>query len=197
MNPVINRLLAEHGNMRRILSLVRGQLDRLEQLDQQVQPDLVLLANALYYMRKFPSVVHHPKEEILFRRLVDAGAPVGPEVAQVSRQHEEIYALEDHLIELTLALQNGDRLVLMRLVELGRHYLAIQGEHSKAEEELLFPSAAEFLRAADWKAVRSKSKQIDDPLFGNSVTERYRYLYDYLLREAADSGIPDTSLSAR
>lgn len=193
MNPVINRLLTEHAHMRRILGLVRSQLDRL---DRQAQPDLVLLANALYYMRKFPSVVHHPKEEILFRRLVDAGAPVGPEVAQVSRQHEEIYALEDHLIELTLALQNGDRLVQSRLVELGRHYLDIQAEHSKAEEELLFPRAAGFLREADWKAVRSKSKQIDDPLFGSSVTERYRYLYDYLLREAADSGIPGASPAA-
>ncbi len=186
VNPTIEKLRREHAEMRRIVILIRTQLDLLE---RHVELDLVLLTNALYYMRKFPSVVHHPKEELIFEKLLARGAPVQKEVEQLHAQHQEIYALEDNLIELALALQKGDSQARARLLEFGRHYLAIQALHVETEERILFPAALQNLRAYDWKDVRKKSVSIDDPLFGSNPTERYRYLYDYLLREAADSGV--------
>lgn len=186
VNPIIDKLRREHADMRRVIILIRLQLDLLE---RHAQPDLVLLTNALYYMRKFPSVVHHPKEELIFEKLLARGAPVQKEVEQLHAQHQEIYALEDDLIELALALQKGDCKAEARLLEFGRHYLAIQSMHVETEERFLFPAALQNLRAYDWKDVRKKSVSIDDPLFGSNPPERYRYLYDYLLREAAESGV--------
>lgn len=192
VNPIIDKLRREHADMRRVIILIRMQLDLLE---RHANPDLILLANALYYMRKFPSVVHHPKEELIFEKLLARGAPVQKEVEQLHQQHQEIYALEDNLIELTLAMQQGDSHAPPRLLEFGRHYLAIQALHVETEERVLFPAALLTLRAYDWKDVRKKAVGIDDPLFGNNPTERYRYLYDYLLHEAADNGLtlPATS----
>ncbi len=186
VNPTIEKLRREHADMRRIIILIRMQLDLLE---RHAEPDLVLLTNALYYMRKFPSVVHHPKEELIFEKLLARGAPVHKEVEQLHAQHQEIYALEDNLIELALALQQGDQQAQARLLEFGRHYLAVQAMHVETEERVLFPAAQQNLRAYDWKEVRKKSVSIDDPLFGNNPTARYRYLYDYLMREAAESGV--------
>lgn len=186
VNPLIDKLRREHADMRRIIILIRMQLDLLE---RHAEPDLILLANALYYMRRFPSVVHHPKEELIFEKLLARGAPVHKEVEQLHAQHQEIYALEDHLIELALALQKGDQQAQARLLEFGRHYLAIQAMHVETEERILFPAALLNLRAYDWKDVRKKSVSIEDPLFGSNPTERYRYLYDYLLREAVESGV--------
>jgi len=186
VNPTIDKLRREHADMRRVIILIRLQLDLLE---RHAEPDLVLLANALYYMRKFPSVVHHPKEELIFEKLLARGAPVQKEVEQLHAQHQEIYALEDNLVELVLALQKGDNQAQARLLEFGRHYLALQAMHVETEERILFPAALQNLRPYDWKDVRKKSVSIDDPLFGSNPTERYRYLYDYLLREAADSGV--------
>lgn len=183
----IEKLRDEHANMRRVLSLVRLQLDRLEREDS---PDPVLLANALYYMRKFPSVVHHPKEDLIFRKLLDAGAPLQADVERLRRQHEEIYALEDRLIDMVLALQAGNRDQRAQVLELGRHYLEIQAQHAQTEERVLFPQALELLRQTDWNNIRKQSRHIEDPLFGQNVAERYRYLYNYLLREAADNGMP-------
>jgi hemerythrin-like domain-containing protein len=186
VNPIIDRLRREHADMRKIIILIRMQLDLIE---RHAEPDLVLLTNALYYMRKFPSVVHHPKEELVFEKLLARGAPVQTEIEQTHAQHQEIYALEDNLIELALALQKGDKQAEARLLEFGRHYLAVQAMHAETEERVLFPAAQQNLRAYDWKDVRNKSVSIDDPLFGSNPTERYRYLYDYLLREAADKGV--------
>jgi hemerythrin-like domain-containing protein len=186
VNPIIDKLRREHADMRKIIILIRMQLDLLE---KHADPDLILLTNALYYMRKFPSAVHHPKEELIFEKLLARGAPVQKEVEQLHAQHQEIYALEDDLIELVLALQKGDDKAYARLLEFGRHYLAIQGMHVETEERILFPAALRNLQAYDWKDVRKRSVSIDDPLFGSNPTERYRYLYDYLLREAAESGV--------
>lgn len=186
VNPTIEKLRREHAEMRRVVILIRMQLDLI---GRHAEPDLVLLTNALYYMRKFPSVVHHPKEELIFEKLLARGAPVQKEVEQTHVQHQEIYALEDNLIELALAMQQGDRQAQARLLEFGRHYLAIQAMHAETEERVLFPAAQQNLHAYDWKDIRKKSVSIDDPLFGGSPTERYRYLYDYLLREAAESGV--------
>ncbi len=187
VNPIIDKLRREHTGMRKIIIVIRTQLDLIE---RHQEPDLILLTNALYYMRKFPSVVHHPKEELIFEKLLARGAPVQKEVEQTHAQHQEIYALEDNLIELSLAVQKGDLEAQTKLLEFGRQYLAVQALHAETEERILFPSALHNLRAYDWKDVRKKAVSIDDPLFGNNPTERYRYLYDYLLREAADSGVP-------
>ncbi|MDE2090535.1 MAG: hemerythrin domain-containing protein, partial [Gammaproteobacteria bacterium] len=142
VNPTIEKLRREHAEMRRIIILIRTQLDLLE---RHVELDLVLLTNALYYMRKFPSVVHHPKEELIFEKLLARGAPVQKEVEQLHAQHQEIYALEDNLIELALALQKGDSQARARLLEFGRHYLAIQALHVETEERVLFPAALQNL----------------------------------------------------
>ncbi|MDE2234268.1 MAG: hemerythrin domain-containing protein [Gammaproteobacteria bacterium] len=186
VNPIIEKLRREHAGMRKIIFVIRSQLDLIE---RHAEPDLILLTNALYYMRKFPSVVHHPKEELIFEKLLARGAPVQKEVEQLHAQHEEIYALEDNLIELALALQKGDPKAQAQLLEFGRHYLAVQALHVETEERILFPSALQNLKAYDWKHVRKQAVSIDDPLFGSNPSERYRYLYDYLLREAADRGI--------
>jgi hemerythrin-like domain-containing protein len=186
VNTVMEKLRHEHADMRRVILLIRMQLDLLE---RHAQPDLILLTNALYYMRKFPSVVHHPKEDLIFEKLLARGAPVQKVVEELDRQHQEIYALEDNLIELTLSMQQGNAQARDRLLEFGRHYLAIQALHVETEERVLYPEALHTLRANDWKAIRGDSVRIDDPLFGNNPTERYRYLYDYLLREAADNGV--------
>ncbi|MGH8307711.1 MAG: hemerythrin domain-containing protein, partial [Gammaproteobacteria bacterium] len=151
----IDKLRQEHANMRRVLMLLRMQLDLLE---QRSTPDYVLMVNALYYMRKFPSVVHHPKEDLIFQKLLEAGAPLWQEVERLRQQHQDIYALEDWLIELALEVQAGKRAHAAKLLELGRHYLDSQAKHVETEERILFPQALKRLKLRDWKAVRDRSE---------------------------------------
>ncbi|MDE2195756.1 MAG: hemerythrin domain-containing protein [Gammaproteobacteria bacterium] len=185
-NPV-QKLHNEHVNMRRVIGIISNQIALIE---RQGEPDFVLLANALYYMRKFPSSVHHPKEDLVFSALLAAGAPLRAEVETLRQQHQEIYALEDQLMEIVLKAQAGNAQARMRLVELGKRYLHIQALHVQTEEQVLFPQALRLLKQKDWVALRAASDRIEDPLSGSKVAERYRYLYEYLLREAAVEGSP-------
>lgn len=177
----INALRREHANMRSVLVLIRDQLDILE---SGSAPDFVLLANALYYMRKFPSLVHHPKEDLIFALLVDAEPGLKDHVEHARRDHEEIYALEDWLIENALNAPRPGTHSRERLLEFGREYLRLQHDHSVREEHHLFPKADELLKPDDWKEVARRFKEVDDPLFGRHGGERYELLYEHLMRES-------------
>lgn len=182
-NP-IDGLRREHANMRSVVALISHQLEHLEQFGAA---DYVLLANALYYMRKFPSHVHHPKEDAIFRRLAERDPAWKAEVQQIHAQHEEIYALEDELLELALnnPLAGGEE--VLTLLEKGRRYLQLQRQHSEKEEKMLFPQAQATLTARDWTVVAGLVREVEDPLFGQHGSGRYRLLYEHILREAEDA----------
>ena len=80
--------------MRHVLQLMRGQLDLLE---YNAALDFVLMGNALYYLRKFPGVVHHPKEELLFELLLAAEPVLYHDIERLREQHKMIYELEEWL----------------------------------------------------------------------------------------------------
>ena len=178
---VIDALRREHTNMRSVMALIRSQLDVLE---RGKTANFVLLANALYYMRRFPDVIHHPKEDFIFGRLAEIDPAMQKEMESIRSQHHEIYELEDQLIELALNVPLPGTRARSRLVEIGYHYLQLQRDHSMREEQLLFPWADELLKPKDWAEVARRFKKIDDPLFGSHKGERYELLYEHLMRES-------------
>jgi len=175
----INALRQEHGNMRSVLVVVRDQLGVLE---RGGTPDFVLLANALHYMRRFPSQVHHPKEDLIFAHLARLAPDMQEAMYHARREHLEIYELEDWLIECALNAPKPGTLARGRLLDLGRSYLEAQRKHSEREERLLFPRAEALFSAADWHDLSRAFKEVDDPLFGRSPGERYELLYEHLMQ---------------
>ncbi len=178
----LDGLRREHANMRSVLMLVDRQLDLLE---AESGNDPILLLNALYYMRKFPSLVHHPKEDAIFERLAAVEPAWKAEVEKLREQHREIYRLEDWLIEGSLDIPRAGTPERARLIEFGRHYLDLQRQHSESEERLLFPQALASLKPRDWEAIELRFKVVEDPLFGEHSGERFHLLYEYVMREAA------------
>lgn len=182
-SQAVDTLRREHSNMRSVLVLIGRQLDLLE---VEAHTDTILLVNAIYYMRKFPSLVHHPKEDAIFQWLVHLDPAWKDEVARLREQHGEIYRLEDWLIETLLDNPKPSRELRDRLVEMGREYLTIQRKHSETEERVLFPQALLTFQGRDWAMINSRFTEVDDPLFGEHSGERYHLLYEHLMREAAN-----------
>lgn len=178
----LDSLRREHANMRSVLVLIDRQLDLLE---AEAGSDPILLVNALYYMRKFPSTVHHPKEDAIFDRLSAVEPAWKSEVEKLREQHGEIYRLEDWLIEASLDAPKPGTPDRARLIEFGRHYLDLQRQHSETEERLLFPQALASLKPQDWGAIEKGFKAVEDPVFGEHSGGRFHLLYEYIMREAA------------
>ena len=181
--PAVEALRREPTHMRSALGIVRETLAAME---EGQAGDFILLANALYYMRKFPSLIHHPKEDAIFGRLVELDPAWKADVTRLREQHREIYRLEDWLIEATLDQPRPGTEARSRLIEFGRHYLQLQRQHSETEERVLFPQTLLSFKGPDWSMISSKFVDVDDPLFGEHSGERFHLLYDYLIREASN-----------
>lgn len=177
-------LCREHANMRRVLNLMRGLLDAIQ---AGHAPNFVLLANAVYYMRKFPSQVHHPKEDLIFKLLCARDPNLVDEVSYARDEHREIYEMEDWLVELALDAPRAGTTARQRMLEFGRRYVDMQRRHSEREERLLFPRAQELLTDQDWAEVQARFRQIDDPVFGRHGEDRFATLHAHLMHEAERS----------
>lgn len=180
-NLFVHKLLREHGTLRRVLGLIQEQVDRI---DVGETPDMALFGNALYYLRKFPSVVHHPLEDALFDWLLPKAPRLKPEIDSLREQHLEIYQLENWLSEAALEAAKQGPAAYPRLVEFARRYLLLQRQHGETEERVVFPEALKALNQADWRALKARMAKEDNPLAGGRVPERFRSLYDYLDHQA-------------
>ncbi|MFI4967649.1 MAG: hemerythrin domain-containing protein [Gammaproteobacteria bacterium] len=172
----------DHTNMRSVLALVDDLLDSIE---AGLTPNFVLLANALYYMRKFPGQVHHPKEDLIFKLLCARDPTAIDEVSYARDEHKEIAETEDWLVELVLDAPRPGTTARQRMLEFGRRYIETQNRHSEREERLLFPRAQAALTDQDWAEVAAQFKQIDDPVFGLHGQDRYETLYRHLMQRTS------------
>lgn len=173
-NPVIDTLLAQHREMREVLGIIAVQLDLIERNEQ---PDLVLLGEALRYMRDFAGLVHHPAEERICERLLSLRPGLQSEIGRLGDQHRRIYELEAWLAE---ALQQAFRegvAAFPRLLDFGRTYLLIQKQHSQAEEGSIFPRALTVLRNQDWCIVQRQVRTLTDPRLQEIAAHCLRVLY--------------------
>lgn len=180
-SPVVKLLLLEHVQLHRVLHLIERELERAAHYEQ---PDFDLLRLAIEYMREFPGKLHHPQEELLFDLLVKCDVTVKPDVDRLRQQHRELYQLEDNLREMTALAAAQGQASYPRLLEFGRRYLRLQNEHAAAEEKSIFPRTVLHLHAGDWKLLESRYHRPDDPLFGSTVRDRFRLLYQRLIEQA-------------
>jgi hemerythrin-like domain-containing protein len=180
-NSFVHKLLREHATLRRVLGLIQEQVDRI---DRGETPDMALFGNALYYLRKFPSVFHHPLEDVLFDRLLPKASHLKSEIDSLRGQHREIYQLENWLSERALEAAKQGPTAYPQLVEYARRYLFLQRQHGDTEEQVIFPEALKVLSPVDWRALGARMAKDNDPLAGGRVPEQFRLLHDYLEHQA-------------
>ena len=133
------------------------------------------------YMASFPDEYHHPREDLVFERLVARDPEARPIVEELLEGHREISRrsreLLGHLERVTSGGSSPDNQKMKYLCD---RYIGHYWEHINIEEGKVFPRATAKLRPDDWFAVNSKAKYVDDPLFGSRVKKEYARLSQYL-----------------
>lgn len=180
MTDVIDTLQREHRNIRRLLELLQQQTDVLGAGER---PDFDLLIDLLDYIANYPGVIHHPKEDAVFRVYLERSDQGADTIRALLREHD---TLRDVTKELRDALSGVDQDVFVpreRLEQQCRAYVDLQRRHMAVEESAVFPLVRRALKPADWKRIEADIPLKADPLFGEEVQEEYRALYDRITRE--------------
>ena len=126
MPKIINLLLEEHQNIEKLLLVVEREL---EIFDSGGRPDYEILRAVIHYFQDYPESCHHPKEEMIFRKLKARDAAAAKRFGNVEAEH----ALETRRLQsFARAVESvlADQEFLRESFDLAvREFIALQREH--------------------------------------------------------------------
>ena len=87
MSEVIRVLRREHANM---ASLVKTLEWQVREFEAGRRPDYDIIRSSLDYFLSFPDLYHHPKEDLVYGRLVERDPQTAERIGDLRREHEMI-----------------------------------------------------------------------------------------------------------
>ena len=179
MTTPIEDLGRDHRNMERLLALIEDQVDRFR---EGTPLDFDLLASVLDYIRNFPERCHHPREDLVFQRLLTRHPSATEAIGDLLKEHRQLAELTARLVEAVRYVELEMDVPRARLESVARDYIAACRRHIAEEERVFFPLAEQRLTDEDWREIEAAISAPDDPLFGPRVEKHYLNLHERILR---------------
>jgi hemerythrin-like domain-containing protein len=181
MTHAIRVLHLEHENLTKLFDVMESQL---RELDDGKAPDFPLLSDIADYFTGFPDQVHHPKEDVIFRKLTAGHPAVVESMVNLVDEHEDLSELVEKFASDLKQLQSSPETPVDDFVDSFRSLLDHYRHHMQMEEQYFFPKAVENLTQDEWAEVNFAISEQDDPLF-DEAAEKYRKIRNAILQLAA------------
>lgn len=181
-SKILRGLHADHANQVQLLGLIETEIEKCEAVDGK--PDYELLTLALEYCTDYPGRYHHPKEDLMYRKLLLRDPAIGNRAAALTEEHATLHRLtEEFAAAVASAIEDnpceklGDK--ANRFIQYYRHHIGI-------EEAEVFPRARRALTDDDWQDIDEAYEEINDPAFGENTRQAYLTLHRRILTRASE-----------
>ena len=175
MSGMLDQLQIDHRNMRQLLRILD---EELEAYSTRGSADFDLMKQILEYTLHYPSLIHHPREETLFRRLLERDPISKAMVGDLTKEHEELARLTHRF---AAALHNVEHLPRASFSKLADEYVMRSRHHMETEEEKFCPRLIAVFSDADWADFDGLVAKGYDPLFGTTIEKYYKTLHQRIL----------------
>jgi hemerythrin-like domain-containing protein len=179
MVQVIDQLRRDHRNLRLLLDMVEEETSAWR---EGRVTDFDLLRMIVEYTLHYPDLVHHPRENVVFERLLVSDPGAKAVLGDLIQEHKR---LADLTRRFAGAVSNAARDVQVPrewFDALAKEYLLANRRHMQAEEDQFLPRATAVLTEDDWAAIDRRLSPANDPVFGEKVAEGYLPLYEKILK---------------
>ena len=180
---VLKTLHDDHVNISRLLDLLESEIERLDA--DGTAPDFELITLALEYCVDYPGHYHHPREDLVYDRLVRRDPMLAGKITELTRDHTTLSEKTNTFATAVGGAIAGDGTTAART--LGRSFLARYRRHIDIEEGEIFPAAHEHLTQEDWEKIEVAASSPPDPLFGDHVRDAYRALHRRIMKRAENN----------
>jgi hemerythrin-like domain-containing protein len=178
MTNIIEQIRDEHSNMTRLLDALERQV---AVFDEGGRPDYEIVTGVIDYFLDYPDRCHHPKEDLLARKIMaGADATDGP-WRKLEAQHEELGILTRRFHRFVRRVLDEAELPRGDFVRAATEFIASQRHHMRMEEEHFLPLAEAALSRDDLAALDSELFAETDPLMDPDTEARYATLRDAIL----------------
>ena len=183
MADVLQQLSEDHRNIARLLAILERQLIRF---DRAERPDYELLMAIADYFTGFPDRCHHPKEDLILRRMREKDPVAADAVGDLEAEHEKIGELAQRFKEAVQNVLTEVEMPRSAFDAVLRHFIQDQRQHMLMENERFFPLALKILTDKDWTEIEMEADNEEDPLFGSEAAEEFESLRQSILRWEAE-----------
>jgi hemerythrin-like domain-containing protein len=175
MMQVLEQIQRDHRNMRLLLDIVEEEMDAYH--DDRV-PDFELLRSIAEYTLHYPDLVHHPKENLVFQRLVARDPAAKAVIGDLIEEHKRLGELTRRFSAAVASAARDVEMPRAWLESLAQEYLSANLAHMHLEETQFLPRAMAALTEQDWAEIDEKASRADDPVFGAKVEKAYLAIYE-------------------
>ncbi|MDH3691303.1 MAG: hemerythrin domain-containing protein [Gammaproteobacteria bacterium] len=182
MAELLEQLYVDHRNMARLLKLVEKELDEFH---QRGKANLSLINRVMTYLTDYSDVIHHPKEDVMLERLGYTQPDFANAIDALMAQHDMLATKGMEFLKIVEEAEEGQAQRLDTLEEMGRDFVSRQFQHMRHEETEILPAARKSFSTADWQAIDDAVSPRADPLFGDTVEEEFRELYEHILSNSS------------
>ncbi len=176
---ILAELHRDHRIFTRIISALEDELQKIRRGESE---NWKRLADSFEYFEAYSDLVHHPREDIIYRYCRDVCATAIPALQGLELEHAEITGktagLKRQLDEIFAdGMLNRDSLISE--IE---GYLTMQKAHMWREETKIFPMLLDTLGKADWAHLLQSRVSAVDPLFDDEARQAYDALYQRIIK---------------
>ena len=179
MHEALAHLQIDHRNMRQLLRILEEELQAHE---SRGSADFDLLKQILEYTLHYPNLIHHPREEALFRRLLERDPASKAMVGDLTKEHEDLARLTHRFAAALHNVAHDVELPRALFGKLADEYISRSRQHMDTEEQKFFPRLMAVFSDEDWADFDGMAAKGYDPLFGTSIEKYYKILHDRILR---------------
>ena len=179
MVQVIDQLGRDHRNLHLLLDIVEEEMNAYW---VGRVPDLDLLRMIVEYTLRYPDLVHHPKENLVFERLVTRSLEAKTVIGDLLKEHRRLAELTRRFAAVLTNTARDVELPREQLDSLGREYLLANRLHMHLEEKYFLPRALTVLTGEDWVVIDERLSYVDDLVFGEKVAKGYLILHERILK---------------
>ena len=176
MPVILEQLQIDHRNMRQLLRVLEEELEANHH-------DFDLMRQVVDYTLNYPELIHHPREELLFRRLLVRNPTSKVMIGDLTADHEHLARLTKRFAAALHNVAHDVEVPRALFRRLGDEYIAYSRQHIELEEAHFFPLLVAVFDDEDWQELDGPTKG-QDPLFGNAVERHYRALQERIVRVA-------------
>ncbi len=150
---VMTSLYGENSYLSQQLNTLQQQVDAWQ---PRCQPNYTLIYSTMRQLHDFSHEVLQPKEELMYRQLMQRDADDAEGFANIRDQHQHIRALSNRLLQQLDDISHGGKPARRdRLRPQLQQFIDAFRQHIDAEENEIFPTAEKQLLERDWYALQT------------------------------------------
>ena len=178
MHEALAHLQIDHRNMRQLLRILE---EELQAHAGHGPADFDLMKQILEYTLHYPNLIHHPREEALFRRLLERDPACRTMVGDLTKEHEDLARLTHRFAAALDNVAHDVELPRALFGKLADEYISRSRQHMDTEEQKFFPRLMAMFSDEDWADFDGLAAIRYDPLFGTSIEKYYKALHERIL----------------